>query len=94
MHARLSLIAAATLAGSVVATAACSGRNDNAREGGDTIAVPPAAVDTTRTTAVDSTGAAVTVGAPGAGTAQSGASAATGVDTPITRKLREGEKKP
>jgi len=93
MLARFSLSAAALLAVSVAAATGCSGRKDDA-PGGDTIAVPAAAVDTTRTTTVDSTGAAVTVGAPGAGTAQSGASKAEGVDTPITRRLREGEKKP
>lgn len=68
---------------------ACSGRDG---AGGDTIAVPAAAVDTTQRTTTDSTGASVTVGAPGAGTTQSGSQAATGVDTPITRKLRERAK--
>ena len=80
----------------VLLATACSNRgaaaDDRAR--GDTIAVPAAAVDTTQRTTTDSTGASVTVGAPGAGTAQSGTQAATGVDTPITRKIREGEKKP
>jgi hypothetical protein len=38
----------------------------------------------------DTTGATVSTGAPGAGTAQSGTKAekAAGVDTPITKKLR------
>ena len=95
MQPRLSLTAA-ILAVGVVTLSGCSGRDRDARDtaGADTIAVPAAAVDTTRTTTVDSTGAAVSVGAPGAGTTESGRSAATGVDTPITRKLREGEKKP
>lgn len=88
---QLSLV---PLAAALLAVA-CSNRDraahDSAR--GDTIAVPAAAVDTTQRTMTDSTGASVTVGAPGAGTAQSGTQAATGVDTPITRKIREGEKK-
>ena len=79
----------------LLGAAACSSRDGAARDSarGDTIAVPAAAVDTTQRTMTDSAGASVTVGAPGAGTAQSGTQAATGVDTPITRKIREGEKK-
>jgi hypothetical protein len=91
---RLSHLPPAALV--VLLAAACSGRatGDADSAGPDTIAVPAAAVDTTQRTTVDSTGAAVTIGEPGAGTTQSGTQAATGVDTPITRKLRQGEKKP
>jgi hypothetical protein len=67
----------------VVAAAACGNKGD----GRDTIAVPAAAVDTTPNTNQQG-GAAVTAGPPGAGTAATGATAAQGVDTPITRKLR------
>ena len=67
-----------------VALAACSNNGDS-DPGGDTIAVPAAAVDTTPP-AMDS-GATVEVGTPGAGTTESGRSVAEGVDTPITRKL-------
>ena len=67
-----------------VAVGACAG---DGRKGDDTLAVPAAAVDTTPP-ALQEGGAAVTVGEPGAGTAASGAEKATGVDTPITRKLR------
>ena len=70
-----------------VAATAC-GPKDN-QKGDDTIAVPAAAVDTSA--AVQGGGATVRAGEPGAGTAQSGAPKATGVDTPITRKLRAGE---
>jgi len=58
----------------------------------DTIAAPAAAVDTSVHPA--GPGAAVRVGQPGAGTAQTGADKATGVDTPITKKLRATERKP
>jgi hypothetical protein len=90
----MKLLSLASLSAALL-VAACSNRRDAASDSarGDTIAVPAAAVDTTQRTMTDSTGASVTVGAPGAGTAQSGAQAATGVDTPITRKIREGEKK-
>ena len=90
---RLSHVPLAALA--LALLAACSGRatGDADSAGADTIAVPAAAVDTTQRTTVDSTGAAVTTGEPGAGTAQTGTQAATGVDTPITRKIREGEAK-
>ena len=56
----------------------------------DTIAVPAAAVDTTARPAGG--GATVRVGTPGAGTAQSGSDKATGVDTPITKRIRSGAK--
>jgi hypothetical protein len=79
-------------AGAAVGTAACGGNKDRAGgdTAGDTIAVPAAAVDTAAPTPQDSTGATVTTGAPGAGTAASGTRAekAEGVDTPITKKLR------
>ena len=90
---RLVARAAATisLAAAALVAAACSNRNDRA-DGADTIAVPAAAVDTTQRTQTDTTtGAAVTTGVPGAGTAQSGREAATGVDTPITRRIKAGE---
>ena len=80
MRLRTSVLAATAC---VVATAC--GPKDN-RQGDDTLAVPAAAVDTSA--AVQGGGATVKAGTPGAGTAQSGAPKATGVDTPITRKLR------
>ena len=76
-------------AAAVAALAACEVKGDGK---GDTIAVPAAAIDTTNRTS-QAGGAAVTAGTPGAGTAATGASAATGVDTPITRRLREGQAK-
>ena len=79
---RLQTLTLALAAG--VALAACSNNGDN-DAGGDTIAVPAAAVDTTLP-ASDS-GATVEMGTPGAGTTESGRSAAEGVDTPITRTL-------
>jgi len=97
---------AAALTAAVATTAACSKGNPKqqaneaaiARETtgvvrdttADTIAVPAGAIDTSVRRAGE--GAAVRVGTPGAGTAQSGASKATGVDTPITKKIRAGEK--
>jgi hypothetical protein len=83
-----------TLSLALVASAgllACGNGDSNPEA--DTIAVPAAAVDTTLP-ATDSTGAAVEAGTPGAGTTESGRSAATGVDTPITRKLNEEQQKP
>jgi hypothetical protein len=74
----------------VLAASACAaaltacGPKDN-REGDDTLAVPAAAVDTSVSI---QGGATVKAGEPGAGTAQSGAEKAAGVDTPITRKRR------
>ncbi|MFL5575688.1 MAG: hypothetical protein ACJ79S_06970 [Gemmatimonadaceae bacterium] len=88
-----SIVPAAALLASALAASACKGRD--AGKGGDTIAVPAAAVDTTRQTRTDSTGASVTAGPAGAGTTESGRDAATGVDTPITRRLQKSEgKKP
>ena len=74
--------------GAAAATAACGSDASRDETPADTFAVPSAAVDTT-TTMSDS--ASVTTGAPGAGTAQSGAEKATGVDTPITRRLQSKE---
>ena len=86
---RIQTLTLALAAG--VALAACS-KGGDADSRGDTIAVPAAAVDTT-IPASDS-GATVDVGTPGTGTTESGRSAATGVDTPITRKLNAEQAKP
>ncbi|HET7457415.1 MAG TPA: hypothetical protein VFJ74_07155 [Gemmatimonadaceae bacterium] len=96
----------AALAAAASTAAACSQGNDKQRANAaaiarettgivrdttaDTIAVPAAAVDTTVRPA--GPGAQVRVGAPGAGTAASGSDKATGVDTPITRRIRSGAK--
>jgi hypothetical protein len=66
---------------------ACKGDRDG-RKGEDTLAVPAGAVDT-NPPAIESSGATVKAGAPGAGTAASGAPKAEGVDSPITRKIRK-----
>jgi hypothetical protein len=75
---------------SVAAASACRGNGDRSA-GGDTIAMPAGAVDTTARAQTDSAGATVQTGTPGAGTAASGNAKATGVDTPITRRLRSSE---
>jgi hypothetical protein len=74
--------------GAAAAATACGRDASRDETPADTLAVPAAAVDTT-TTMGDS--ASVTTGVPGAGTAQSGAEKATGVDTPVTRRLRAKE---
>lgn len=90
------------LVGAVVALAACGGgeaKQDTATAGGDivrqgdTIAVPAVAVDTSSPRV--GSGANVQVGAPGAGTAESGRTVSPGVDTPITHKIigKEAEAK-
>jgi hypothetical protein len=66
------------------ALTACGPKDD--RKGDDTLAVPATVIDTAA--AVQGGGATVKAGTPGAGTAKSGAPKETGVDTPITRKLR------
>jgi len=81
MRLRTSVLAASAC----VAAATACGPKDN-RQGDDTLAVPAATVDTS--VSVQGGGATVRAGEPGAGTAQSGAPKATGVDTPITRKIR------
>jgi hypothetical protein len=84
----LFMLGAAAAAATVSACGSDATRDETPA---DTLAVPAAAVDTTTTTVTDSAGAAVTTGVPGAGTAETGAEKATGVDTPITRRLREKE---
>jgi hypothetical protein len=74
--------------GTAVASAACGSDASRDETPADTFAVPPGAVDTTT---LMSDSASVSTGAPGAGTAQSGAEKATGVDTPITRRLQAKE---
>lgn len=105
---RQAFFAATVAATTLGATAACSQGNPKqqaneaaiAREttgvardtSADTIAAPAAAVDTSVHPA--GPGGEVRVGQPGAGTAQTGSDKATGVDTPITKKLRAGERRP
>jgi len=85
-----SLLVLTAAAAATLGLAACGEDPGRDETPGDTLAVPAAAIDTTTRTVTDSTGAAVTAGAPGTGTATSGAAAA-GVDTPITRRLQAKE---
>lgn len=102
---RHAFFAATVAATTIGATAACSQGNPKqqanesaiasettgvVRAKSDTIAAPPGAVDTSVRPA--GPGGEVRVGTPGAGTAQTGADKATGVDTPITKRIRSGEK--
>ena len=102
---RQAFFTAAMAAAAATSAAACSQGNEKqranesaiarettgvVRTNADTITAPAAAIDTT--TAPAGAGAQVRVGTPGAGTAQSGSDKATGVDTPITRRIRSGAK--